>query len=74
MEDQTRGVASMVEADEYCIDIMTQINAAQAALHKVAIELLRGHAQHCMADAETAEERVTEADELVSAVNRMLSR
>lgn len=73
-EGQVRGVARMVEEDKYCIDILTQITAAQAALDKVAIELLRDHAKHCIANAQTAEEQTIKADELVGAVNRMLSR
>ncbi len=74
-EGQVRGVARMVEDDKYCIDVLTQINAVQAALDKVAIELLRDHAKHCLADkALTAEATQQKADELVGAVSRMLSR
>ena len=73
-EGQVRGIARMVEEDTYCIDIMTQINAAQAALDKVAVELLREHAKHCMTNAKNETERTQKADELVGAVNRMLSR
>lgn len=73
-EGQVRGIARMVENDTYCIDIMTQINAAQAALDKVAIELLREHAKHCMANAKNADERDEKAEELARVVNRMLSR
>lgn len=74
IEGQVRGVARMVEEDKYCIDIMTQINAAQAALDKVAIELLRDHAKHCLVNAKSGKAQNDKADELVSAVNRMLSR
>jgi len=73
-EGQVRGIARMVEEDTYCIDIMTQINAAQAALDKVAVELLREHAKHCMTSAKNETERTAKADELAAAVNRMLSR
>jgi DNA-binding FrmR family transcriptional regulator len=73
-EGQVRGVARMVEDDKYCIDIMTQINAAQAALDKVAIELLRDHAKHCLVQATSGKEQEAKADELVNAVSRMLSR
>lgn len=73
-EGQVRGVGRMVEEDKYCIDIMTQINAVQAALDKVAIELLREHAKHCMASAKSTEEQNIKADELAKVVNRMLSR
>jgi CsoR family transcriptional regulator, copper-sensing transcriptional repressor len=48
VEGQVRGVARMVEDDRYCIDVMTQISAAQAALDKIALGLLDAHARHCM--------------------------
>lgn len=71
-EGQIRGVSRMVAEDKYCIDVLTQISAAQAALDKVALELLRDHTKHCM----TADPKQTaaKADELVGAVSRMLSR
>jgi DNA-binding FrmR family transcriptional regulator len=74
VEGQVRGIARMVDEDKYCIDILTQVNAAQAALDRVAIELMRDHAKHCMMNAKTAEEQAGKADELVGAVSRMLSR
>lgn len=73
-EGQVRGVARMVENDAYCIDILTQIGAAQAALDKVALELVRDHTKHCMADAKTANERQQKAEELVGAMGRLLSK
>lgn len=74
-EGQVRGVARMVQEDTYCIDVLTQINAAQAALDKVALELLRDHAAHCLADKNlSAEGTQKKADELVGAIGRMLSR
>jgi DNA-binding FrmR family transcriptional regulator len=73
-EGQVRGIARMVEEDKYCIDILTQINAAQAALDKVAIELMRDHAKHCMMHVDNEKEQHEKADELVSAISRMLSR
>ena len=73
-EGQVRGVARMVQADKYCVDILTQINAAQAALDKVAVELLREHAKHCMALTPSAKDHEEKVDELVGAVHRMLSR
>jgi CsoR family transcriptional regulator, copper-sensing transcriptional repressor len=74
-EGQVRGVARMVQEDTYCIDILTQINAAQAALDKVALELLRDHATHCLTNKNlSAEDTQKKADELVGAIGRMLSR
>ncbi|HSX31558.1 MAG TPA: metal-sensitive transcriptional regulator [Candidatus Saccharimonadales bacterium] len=74
IEGQVRGVAKMVDSDKYCIDILTQINAAQAALDKVAVELLRDHANHCVMHAKDEEGRQKKTEELVDAVGRMLSR
>lgn len=74
-EGQVRGIARMVEEDKYCIDVLTQVNAAQAALDKVALELLRDHAAHCLTnDDMTHEATQQKADELVGAISRMLSR
>lgn len=74
-EGQVRGVARMVEEDKYCIDILTQINAAQAALDKVALELLRDHAKHCLTNDDIqAHSHEDKAEELVGAISRMLSR
>ncbi len=51
IEGQVRGVESMVDDDRYCIDIVTQVTAIQAALDKVALELLQDHAAHCVVGA-----------------------
>jgi DNA-binding FrmR family transcriptional regulator len=75
VEGQVRGVAQMVEDDRYCIDVVTQISAAQAALDKISLGLLDGHARVCMQGDGAApadpEERV---DELMGAVGRLLGR
>src|SRR5512143_3018575 len=47
-EGQVGGIDKMVDDDRYCIDILTQISAVQAALDKVALGLLDGHARHCV--------------------------
>lgn len=74
-EGQVRGVSGMVGEDKYCIDILTQISAVQAALDKVALELIRDHAKHCLTndklDHGSAEDK---ADELVVAIGRLVSR
>lgn len=74
-EGQVRGVSKMVQEDKYCIDILTQISAAQAALDKVALELLRDHAKHCLTnDAIESHSIGDKADELIAAMSRMLRR
>jgi CsoR family transcriptional regulator, copper-sensing transcriptional repressor len=71
IEGQVRGVERMVEEERYCIDVVTQITAIEAALDKVALGLLEEHAQHCVIGAEAGkqEERTTE---LMGAVRRLL--
>jgi DNA-binding FrmR family transcriptional regulator len=73
IEGQVRGIEKMVDDDRYCIDILTQIGAIQAALDKVALGLLDDHAQHCVMDAE-GEERREKTDELMGAVGRLMRR
>lgn len=51
IEGQIRGIAKMVEDDRYCVDIITQIAAARAALKRVSDELLQDHVAHCVEDA-----------------------
>jgi DNA-binding FrmR family transcriptional regulator len=71
-EGQIRGIARMVDEDKYCIDILTQVTAVQAALDKVSLELLRDHAKHCLSNATTEDEQTKKADELVAAIGRMI--
>jgi len=73
VEGQIRGVSKMVQDDKYCIDILTQVSAAKAALDKVALELLRDHARHCLSNDQVhAHGEGDKADELVGAISRML--
>ena len=75
VEGQVRGVSKMVEDDRYCIDVLTQIGAVQAALDKIALGLLDGHARHCLAgEGEGPSTPEAQADELMGAVGRMLRR
>jgi len=77
IEGQVRGIERMVEEDRYCIDVVTQISAAQAALDKIALGLLDDHVRHCLAgmgDAPTPAEPGAQADELMSAVGRLVNR
>jgi DNA-binding FrmR family transcriptional regulator len=73
IEGQVRGIQKMVDEDRYCIDILTQISAIQAALDKVALGLLDGHARTCVigAEAEIQEQRTSE---LMAAVGRLMRR
>jgi CsoR family transcriptional regulator, copper-sensing transcriptional repressor len=71
IEGQVRGVERMVGEERYCIDVVTQITAIQAALDKVALGLLEDHARHCVVGAAAGkqEERTVE---LMGAVKRLL--
>jgi DNA-binding FrmR family transcriptional regulator len=73
IKGQVGGIQRMVEDDRYCIDVLTQINAVQAALDKVALGLLDGHTRTCVlgAENELQEER---AAELMAAVGRLMRR
>lgn len=73
IKGQVGGVERMVEDDRYCIDVLTQINAVQAALDKVALGLLDGHARTCVLGAET-ELQDERAAELMAAVGRLMRR
>ena len=75
IEGQVRGVSRMVDEDRYCIDVLTQISAIQAALDKVALGLLDGHARHCLIEGHGGpSESADQADELMSAVGRLMRR
>lgn len=70
VEGQVRGLQRMVENDEYCIDILTQVSAATRALEAVALQLLDGHLRHCVTEAAAAghpdvDDKITEASEAV---------
>ncbi len=73
IEGQVRGIQKMVEDDRYCIDVLTQISAAQAALDKVALGLLDEHARSCVLGAE-GELQADRTDELMAAVGRLVKR
>jgi DNA-binding FrmR family transcriptional regulator len=74
IEGQVRGVERMVDEERYCIDVVTQISAIQAALDKVALGLLDEHAGHCIIGgaAELPPEELK--DELIAAVARLMRR
>ena len=73
IEGQVRGVARMVADERYCIDVLTQISAIQAALDKVALHLLDDHVRHCVADAH-GDDMEAKTTELMEAVARLTRR
>ena len=74
IEGQVGGLLRMVEEDRYCVDVLTQIAAVRAALHKVEEQVLRDHVSHCVAAAFSSGDAVEQrhkVDELVESVARM---
>jgi DNA-binding FrmR family transcriptional regulator len=74
VEGQVRGVQRMVDEDSYCIDILTQITAANSALRKVAVALLEDHIRHCIAEGTKAAggEREAKVIEASAAIDRLM--
>lgn len=75
IEGQIRGLQRMVEQDEYCIDVLTQVSAANKALQSVSLGLLDEHLNHCVKEAisgggENAEEKVREASDAIARLVR----
>ncbi|MFD8532726.1 metal-sensitive transcriptional regulator [Streptosporangium canum] len=75
IEGQARGLQRMVEEDKYCIDILTQVSAANRALQSFALVLLEEHLAHCLADATAkggpeAEAKIKEASDAIARLVR----
>ncbi len=76
IEGQVRGIARMIDEDRYCIDVVTQIGAARAALRRVEDEILRDHVAHCVehaiasGDAEEQRRKVAELMEVLTRAER----
>ena len=70
IEGQTRGINRMIDENAYCIDILTQISAVNAALKSVALGLLDDHLEHCVANAikggQEAEDKIKEASAAIA--------
>ncbi|HEY2638228.1 MAG TPA: metal-sensitive transcriptional regulator [Solirubrobacteraceae bacterium] len=73
VEGQVKGIEGMVEDDRYCVDVLTQISAVQAALDKVALGLLDDHARHCVLGG-PEELKGDRTEELMAAVGRLMRR
>jgi DNA-binding FrmR family transcriptional regulator len=75
IEGQARGISRMVDEEQYCIDILTQISALKSALEAVAVGLLDDHLKHCVRDAvsgsgEDLEARLDEASQAIARLVR----
>jgi len=72
IEGQARGLQRMVDEEQYCIDILTQVSAMTKALQSVALALLDEHISHCVVDAAAAGDE--EADEKVKEASAAIAR
>ncbi|MCV7346015.1 metal-sensitive transcriptional regulator [Mycolicibacterium rhodesiae] len=74
IEGQVRGVHRMVEDEQYCIDILTQVSALTRALQAVALGLLDDHLKHCVIDAAQAggDDAAAKIKEATDAINRLV--
>ncbi|WGX96644.1 metal-sensitive transcriptional regulator [Nocardioides sp. L-11A] len=74
IEGQARGLQRMVEEEQYCIDILTQVSAMTKALQSVALGLLDEHMAHCVVDAakEGGEEAAIKLKEASDAIARLV--
>ncbi len=73
IEGQVGGLVRMVEQERYCVDILTQIRAARAALRRVEEAVLRDHVEHCVGQAirsGDAAEQKKKVDELLDVLGR----
>jgi DNA-binding FrmR family transcriptional regulator len=73
IEGQVRGISRMVEEERYCVDILTQVRAARAALKRVEDAIVREHLEHCVAQAirsDDAAEQRAKLDELLDVLGR----
>jgi CsoR family transcriptional regulator, copper-sensing transcriptional repressor len=74
VEGQVRGIARMVEEDQYCIDVLTQVSAATKALQSVALGLLEEHLATCVVEAARAggPEADVKVKEAAEAIGRLV--
>jgi DNA-binding FrmR family transcriptional regulator len=72
IEGQVRGLQRMVDQDQYCIDILTQLNSVTAALKAVGVGLLDDHVRHCVRESLEQHQGDEKIEELVSAVARFV--
>jgi len=74
IEGQVRGLQRMVDGDEYCIDILTQLNSVLAALKAVGLGILDDHVRHCVTESIERGNGDEKVEELMAAVARLAGR
>jgi DNA-binding FrmR family transcriptional regulator len=74
LEGQVRGVGRMIEDDRYCIDIVNQLSAVQAAARQLSLQILEGHVRHCVMDAARTDDAEPKLHELMDTLSRAMSQ
>jgi len=74
LEGQVRGIGRMIEEDRYCIDIVNQLSAIQAAARELSLQLLEGHVRHCVADAVREDNAEPKVRELIDTLSKAMGR
>jgi CsoR family transcriptional regulator, copper-sensing transcriptional repressor len=74
IEGQVRGIERMVDEDQYCIDVLTQVNSATAALRSVGMGLLDEHVRHCVKESIQVGSGDEKVEELLAAVARFAGK
>jgi CsoR family transcriptional regulator, copper-sensing transcriptional repressor len=74
LEGQVRGVGRMIADDRYCIDIVNQLSAVQAAARELSLQLLEGHVRHCVMDAAQTDDAEPKLNELIETLGKAMGR
>src|SRR5579884_4289057 len=74
LEGQVRGVGRMIEDDRYCIDIVNQLSAIQAAARQLSLQILEGHVRHCVMDAARTDDAEPKLQELMATLGKALAQ
>jgi DNA-binding FrmR family transcriptional regulator len=74
IEGQIRGIQRMVDEDQYCIDVLTQVNSASSALRSVGMGLLDEHVRHCVRESIQEGSGDEKVDELLAAIARFAGK
>lgn len=74
LEGQVRGIGRMIEDDRYCLDIVNQLSAIQAAARELSLQLLEGHVRHCLLEAAQSDDAQPKLRELIDTLGRAMGR
>ena len=74
LEGQVRGIGRMIDDDRYCIDIVNQLSAIQAAARELSLQLIGSHVRHCVVDAVHADNAEPKIEELLQTLGRAMGR